>query len=197
MALPTSVKADEAEYAPVGEKVVSLDSVFALQINVLDKKAGGNLWSKGDSVVKFTYDGEIPYVIYQGDDKMEEGNITAANSLDIKYGTNYIPGDSMGSVCIGCENRVFWSSSNSKVVEIDGNGNARAKKNGSHIILSLFLSEFYTILPPPRTMSPSYRTTACPGVIALCGCSKVTFTVPSGIGYAIAGCSCCRYRILA
>src|SRR6267378_3515590 len=33
-----------------------------------------------------------------------------------------------------------------------------------------------SIQPPPRTRSPSYKTTACPGVIALCGSSKSTWS---------------------
>ena len=39
------------------------------------------------------------------------------------------------------------------------------------ICLHVYLSPI--IVPPPRTYSPSYKTTACPGVIALTGSSKV------------------------
>ncbi len=48
---------------------------------------------------------------------------------------------------------------------------------------------FYSILPPPRTVSPSYKTAACPGVTARCGASNSIFTRPSGKTVASAGCS--------
>lgn len=81
---------------------MSLDG-FEGQINVLDRKNDERFWSKGDPVVTFSfYDGELPYEIWQNDDKVEKGKISSSKPLIIKYGTNYIPGDSLGSVCIGC-----------------------------------------------------------------------------------------------
>src|SRR5216684_274304 len=35
-----------------------------------------------------------------------------------------------------------------------------------------------SMVPPPRTYSPSYKTSACPGVIARCGSSKSTTSRP-------------------
>ena len=46
-----------------------------------------------------------------------------------------------------------------------------------------------SIVPPPKTSSPSYSTHACPGVIARKGSSKSTSTLPSGSALHTHGCS--------
>lgn len=56
---------------------------------------------------------------------------------------------------------------------------------------AVFLSVYsaLSIVPPPRTTSPSYKTAACPGVTARCGSSKSTRAQPSGSAVTTAGCS--------
>lgn len=45
-----------------------------------------------------------------------------------------------------------------------------------------------SIHPPPRTTSSSYSTTACPGVMAVCGSSKRTVSASSPVTVTVAGC---------
>jgi HEAT repeat protein len=43
-----------------------------------------------------------------------------------------------------------------------------------------------SIIPPPNSISPSYHTAACPGVMLNCGSSNRTFTRPSSNGTIVA-----------
>ena len=52
-----------------------------------------------------------------------------------------------------------------------------------------FVGGAWQIVPPPTTTSPSYRTTACPTVTALCGTSNSSLTRPCCSGYTAAHCS--------
>ena len=52
-----------------------------------------------------------------------------------------------------------------------------------------FVGGAWQIVPPPTTTSPSYRTTACPTVTALCGASNSSLTRPCCSGYTAAHCS--------
>ena len=47
----------------------------------------------------------------------------------------------------------------------------------------------YLMVPPPRTISPSYTTTACPFAIALCGESNSICTVSFPVTVMVAGSS--------
>lgn len=54
-----------------------------------------------------------------------------------------------------------------------------------------------SMAPPPRTVSPWYNTMRCPGVIALCGSSKVIRTAVWLIEETVAFASFLPYLILA
>ena len=56
--------------------------------------------------------------------------------------------------------------------------------------------EFF-IIPPPSTFSPSYKTTGCPGVIALTGLSKTTEILSYEIRLRVASLSIAFYLIFA
>ena len=49
-----------------------------------------------------------------------------------------------------------------------------------HIVPRFY--SLFSMVPPPSTTSPSYSTTACPGVMARWGWSNTTRSPPSGRG---------------